>query len=335
MGLMRAMLLEKPRTLLKLVDISIPAPLENQVLIKIEACAICRTDLHIIDGELPHPHLPLILGHQIVGRIVQIGSQVKNLEIGQRVGVPWLGQSCGHCSYCQQGQENLCSNALFMGYQLNGGFADYCVAYAAFIFPIPNGYSSLQAAPLLCGGLIGYRALQLARPAHRIGFYGFGSAAHILIQIILYQGGEVFAFTRPGDVEGQAFAKQLGVAWAGDSDILPPIPLDAAIIFAPVGSLVPLALKAVRPGGVVVCAGIFMSDIPSFPYALLYEEKVLRSVTNLTRRDGEEFFVLAPQIPISTTIKVYPLEQTNQALEDLRHGNFHGSAVIAIDPQIT
>ncbi len=328
---MRAMLLETPRQPLRLVDVPIPEPNPEQVLIRVHACAICRTDLHIVDGELTHPKLPLILGHQIVGTVTGMGIKVKKLNIGDRIGVPWLGHTCNNCSYCISGRENLCDRAQFTGYHINGGYAEYTVADEDFCFPIPNGYPDLQAAPLLCGGLIGYRAYRMTGNAKKLGFYGFGSAAHILIQLANYQFRQVFAFTRPGDTQGQEFARQLGAVWSGNSDTLPPEPLDAAIIFAPVGKLVPAALRAVGKGGVVVCAGIHMSDIPSFPYHILWEERVVRSVANLTRQDGDEFLTLAPQVPIHTEIKPFPLTQANQALDALRSGKIEGSAVLVVD----
>jgi len=328
---MRAMIFKGVGTLLELQKIPIPEPSPEQVLIKISSCGICRTDLHIVDGELASPKLPLILGHQIVGHIVQVGSQVSTYQKGDRVGVPWLGRSCGVCDYCKAGKENLCDQALYTGYQINGGYAEYCVAHAGYIFPVPGDYPDIQAAPLLCAGLIGYRCLKMTEKAKRIGFFGFGASAHLLIQVVNYWGGEVYAFTRQGDHKGQEFAKRLGAIWAGSSEEKSPIPLDAAIIFAPVGPLVPLALKAVKKGGIVVCAGIHMSDIPSFPYKILWEERMLRSVANLTRQDGEEFLKLAPQIPLHTEPNLYALEEANQALDDLRHGRFTGSAVICID----
>lgn len=327
---MRAMVFTKVGTPLELRELLIPQPGPEQVLIKISACGVCRTDLHIVDGELPLPKVPLVLGHQIVGLIEQVGNKVSTHKIGDRVGVPWLGGSCGVCDYCKAGKENLCDQALYTGYQIDGGYAEYCVANARFIFPIPPSYPDVQAAPLLCAGLIGYRSLRMTEGAQRIGFFGFGASAHLLIQIVNSRGGEIYAFTREGDTKGQASAKELGAVWAGSSTDAPPVPLDAAIIFAPVGSLVPLALKAVKKGGIVVCAGIHMSDIPSFPYKILWEERVLRSVANLTRQDGEEFLSLAPKIPIKTEVNLYSLEQANQALDDLRHGRFSGTAVITL-----
>lgn len=325
---MRAMIFLKPQTPLQLTQIPIPEPSQGELLIRVEACGICRTDLHIYDGELTKPKLPLVLGHQIVGTIVGQDTACNRFKIGDRVGVPWLGKSCGHCHYCLKGEENLCSDGLYTGYSLNGGFAEYCAANESFTFPIPSSYSSEHAAPLLCAGMIGYRSLRLAGNGSRLGFYGFGSAAHLLIQAARYQEREVYAFTRPGDVQGQEFAKKLGAVWAGDSNQAPPVELDAAIIFAPVGELVPLALKAVRRGGSVICAGIHMSDIPSFSYDLLYGERILRSVTNLTREDGKEFFELAEKAGIETIIHTYPLEKANEALMDVKLGKITGSAVL-------
>ncbi len=327
MQTMRAMVLVKPHEPLKMMDLTVPKPDVDQVLIRVEACGVCRTDLHIYDGELTHPKLPLILGHQVVGRVVSDG---KCFKAGDRVGVPWLAKSCGHCHYCVADKENLCDNGLYMGYQLNGGYAEYAVAYEDYIFPIPENYSSVHAAPLLCAGLIGFRTLRLAGDAKLLGFYGFGASAHILIQVARFLGKEVYAFTREGDIEGQAFAKSLGALWAGGSNEDPPKPLDAALIFAPAGELMPVALKAVRKGGSVLSAGIHMSDIPSFPYALLYGERSLRSVTNLTREDGRQFFEIAKKAHIETVVNVYPLEEANQALYDLKHGKKPGSFVLTL-----
>lgn len=315
------MVLVEPTRPLQMMDVAVPTPNSDQVLIKVEACAVCRTDLHIVDNDLKHPKLPLILGHQIVGTIV--GS-------GERVGVPWLAKSCGHCEYCKAGLENLCDDGLYMGYQLNGGFAEYCAAYKDYIVPIPEEYSSVHAAPLLCAGLIGYRTLRLAGDAKRLGFYGFGAAAHLLAQVARYQGREVYAFTRDGDTKTQDFAKTLGAVWAGGSSDTPPVKLDAALIFAPVGELVPIALKALKKGGQVVCAGIHMSDIPTFAYEDLYGEKVIRSVTNLTRDDAREFFEIVKKAHIETIITTYPLDQANQALQDLKTGKLSGSAVLQL-----
>lgn len=324
---MRAMVLVEQKKPLQKMEVPIPEPTEGQVLIKVEACGVCRTDLHIYEAELTQPKLPLILGHQIVGTIVKGSS---HFPIGTRVGVPWLGKSCGHCPYCQEGNENLCEDGLYMGYQLNGGFAEYCAAYEDYIFPIPTHYSSLHAAPLLCAGLIGYRTLRLAGEGKRLGFYGFGAAAHILIQVACYQKREVYAFTREGDLQGQEFAKSLGAVWAGNSNEDPPVPLDAALIFAPAGELVPTALKAVKKGGRVICAGIYMSDIPSFPYSLLYGERLIQSVTNLTREDGREFFELLEKAKIETMVNPYPLEKANDAIQDLLKGKLTGSAVLQV-----
>lgn len=330
---MRAMILEAPNQPLQIAELPIPEVAPEQVLLRVHACGICRTDLHVVDGELAHPKLPLIPGHQIVGTVVSTGSQAQKFKVGDRVGVPWLGYTCNHCRYCLTGRENLCDNAQFTGYQINGGYAEYSVADERFCFPIPEGYPNLQAAPLLCAGLIGYRAYKMTGDAERLGFYGFGAAAHILIQLARYQGRQVFAFTRSGDIQGQHFARNLGAVWAGGSEELPPEPLDAAIIFAPIGQLVPAALRAVAKGGVVVCAGIHMSDIPSFPYEILWEERVLRSVANLTRQDGEEFLALAPKVPIRTQVNLFPLTEANQALDALRSGKIEGAAVLVVDQE--
>jgi len=325
---MRAMVLQKPRQPLQLTDLPIPEPGPSQVQIQIRACAVCRTDLHVIDGELTQPKLPLIPGHEIVGLVSAIGNEVKNFKIGDRVGVPWLGWTCGVCQYCKSGRENLCERALFTGYTLNGGYAEYTVADHRFCFPIPALYSDAEAAPLLCAGLIGYRSLMKTGDARRIGIYGFGAAAHIVTQVAIAQGRSIYAFTRSGDRVGQDFAKSLGALWAGGSESAPPEKLDAAIIFAPAGELVPLALKALDRGGIVVCGGIHMSDIPSFPYELLWQERSICSVANLTRRDGHEFFALAPKVPVRTTVETFPLIDANRALEALRHGKIKGAAVL-------
>jgi propanol-preferring alcohol dehydrogenase len=327
---MRAMLLDAPGQPLRLAEVPPPRPVANQVLLRVQACGVCRTDLHIVDGELPHPKLPLILGHQIVGTIVELGNRVSRFKVGQRVGVPWLGQTCQHCRYCLHHQENLCDDALFTGYTLNGGYADYTVADERFCFAIPPAFADLQAAPLLCAGLIGYRAYRLTGQARRIGFYGFGAAAHILIQLARFQDREIYAFSRPGDTASQDFARHLGAVWAGGSDEFPPEPLDAAIIFAPVGALVPAALKALAKGGIVVCAGIHMSDIPAFPYEILWGERQIRSVANLTRQDGEEFLSLAPQVPIQTQVTPFSLAAANDAIMALRQGELTGSAVLTL-----
>ncbi|MFA9462482.1 zinc-dependent alcohol dehydrogenase family protein [Thiohalorhabdus methylotrophus] len=328
---MRAMVFEGVGTPLQLQEVPKPRAERDQLLIRVRACGICRTDLHIIDGELDEPKLPLIPGHQVVGEVEDVGAEVTGFRPGDRVGVPWLGSTCGECRYCRAGRENLCEQARFTGYHIDGGFAEYCAADARFCFPIPEAFPDLQAAPLLCAGLIGYRAWRMADGIERVGFYGFGSAAHVLIQVARHQSVEVYAFTQPGDREGQEFARSLGAAWAGGSDEAPPRTLDAAIIFAPVGALVPAALAAVRPGGTVVSAGIHMSDIPAFPYRLLWEERVLRSVANLTRRDGVEFLELAPRVPVRTQITRFGLEEANEALEALRGGAFQGSGVLVVD----
>ena len=328
---MRAMVLERPGQPLVLQELPVPEPGPGQVLLRIRACGVCRTDLHIVAGELPGPKLPLVLGHQIVGEVVRAGPGANRFVPGQRVGVPWLGWTCGECRYCRSGRENLCDRARFTGYTLDGGFAEYTVADERYCFPIPAGYPDEQAAPLLCAGLIGYRALRFAGEAQRLGFYGFGAAAHILTQVAVWQGRTVYAFTRPGDLESQVFARELGAVWAGGSDESPPKQLEAALIFAPVGALVPQALRAVEKGGIVVCAGIHMSDIPSFPYAWLWEERVIRSVANLTRQDGEAFLSLAPRVPVRTAVQLYRLEEANRALDDLRHGRIRGAAVLVID----
>lgn len=327
---MLAMVFNKKGEKLKFQEVPIPVPNETELLIRVTACGICRTDLHIIDGELKQPKLPLIPGHQIVGTVEACGQAVEGFTIGQRVGVPWLGGSCGHCFYCEQGEENLCDDAQYTGYQRNGGFAEYCVANSRFCFLIPENYSDLQAAPLFCAGLIGYRALNKISTAHRIGFYGFGASAHILTQLAVNQGKEIYVFVKKGDVKGEEFARSLGAVWTGNSEEMAPILLDAVIIFAPDGSLIPLALKNIRKGGTVVSAGIHMSDIPSFPYEILWGERHICSVANLTRKDGEEFLKIAPQIPIKTKVTVYPLEKANEALEDLRMGRFSGAAVIKV-----
>lgn len=325
------MMLHAPRTPLLLRDVPVPEPGPGEVLLRVRACGLCRTDLHVVDGELTHPALPLIPGHQIVGDVVAMGTGTSCFAVGDRVGVPWLGSTCQRCRYCLSGRENLCDSAVFTGYSRDGGFAEYTVASERFTFPIPASYPAVQAAPLLCAGLIGYRSLVMAGDAERLGLFGFGAAAHIVCQVACYQGREVYAFTRDGDDKGQAFARALGAVWAGDASGPAPEMLDAAIIFAPVGSLVPAALRAVDKGGVVVCAGIHMSDIPSFPYELLWGERTVRSVANLTRRDGEEFLRLAPQVPVETTVHEYALPAANQALDDLRAGRFEGAAVLVID----
>jgi propanol-preferring alcohol dehydrogenase len=327
---MRAMVLERAGMPLRSVQVSVPAPGPGQVLLRIHACGICRTDLHVVDGELTDAKLPLIPGHQIVADVVETHSSVARPRVGDRVGVPWLGWTCGECAYCRSGRENLCDRARFTGYQIDGGYADYTLADSRFCLPIPDGYPDLQAAPLLCAGLIGYRCLRMAGAVSKLGIYGFGSAAHIVIQVARHRGQRVYAFTRPGDHAAQRFASELGADWVGESGARPPEPLDAAIIFAPAGELVPVALRAVAKGGTVVCGGIHMSDIPSFPYSILWGERTVRSVANLTRADGEEFLNLAPTIPIRTRVQVYQLEQANEALDDLRHSRLRGSGVLSI-----
>lgn len=327
---MKAMVFHGVGKRLRLEDVDRPAPRSGEVLIRVEACGICRTDLHIIDGELDNPRLPLIPGHQIIGRVEACPDG--RFTPGRRVGVPWLGGTCGHCEFCHRGRENLCPEARFTGYSRNGGFAEYCVADNAFCFELPENQSAEEQAPLLCAGLIGYRAWRFCGDnTVNLGLYGFGSAAHILTQVARHHGQKVFAFTRPGDEKGQAFAREKGACWAGGSDETPPETLDAAIIFAPVGPLVPEALQRLKPGGRLVLGGIHMSDIPSMPYRLLWEERRIQSVANLTRRDGEEFFRLLAECPISTTVTTYELAEANQALEDLRQGNFSGSGVLTVN----
>ncbi len=325
---MQAMVSERPGAPLAARVRPVPTPAEGQVLLRVRACAVCRTDVHLAAGELPAAVYPIIPGHEIVGEVVDAGRGVADLRPGDRVGVPWLGWTCGRCRFCREDRENLCDAARFTGCQIDGGYAEYCVADARYAFPLPAGYPDEQAAPLLCAGVIGFRALRLAGDAPRLGFYGFGAAAHVLLQIARHEGREVFAFTRPGDTHGQAFARELGAAWAGDSTAPPPAPLDAALIFAPVGDLVPQALRAVRKAGVVVCAGIHMSDVPAFPYRWLWEERVVRSVANLTRADARAFLDLAPRIPIRSTVQLYPLADANRALDDLRAGRVRGVAVL-------
>jgi len=324
------MVLEAAAQALQAAERQVPRPGPGQLLLRVHACGVCRTDLHIVDGELKHPKLPLVLGHQIVATVVEAAAGAEALAPGTRVGVPWLGWTCGVCRYCRSGRENLCERARFTGYDIDGGFAEHAVADARFCFEIPEGYPDLQAAPLLCAGLIGYRSLRLAGDAEALGLYGFGSAAHIVAQVARHQGRRVFAFVRRGDEAARRFALEMGAVWAGASDEAPPEPLDAALVFAPAGELVPAALKAVGRGGVVVCGGIHMSDIPSFPYELLWEERVVRSVANLTRRDGEEFLAMAPRVPVRTHVTPYPLEAAGRALADLRAGRLQGSAVLTI-----
>ena len=325
---MKAMLLDRPGLPLRAADVAMPSPGPGQVLVRVRACAVCRTDLHVVDGELPEPKLPLVPGHEIVGEVVAVGAGVERFTAGERVGIPWLGRTCGTCPYCRDGRENLCDVPGFTGYTIDGGYAQATVADAAYCFPLPEGYGDAEAAPLLCAGLIGHRSLRMAGDPRRLGIYGFGAAAHIIAQVARAEGREVFAFTRPGDAAAQAFARGLGAAWAGGSDEAPLAALDAAILFAPVGALVPAALKAVRKGGVVVCGGIHMSDIPSFPYRLLWEERVVRSVANLTRQDARAFLDLAGRTRIATEVTTYPLAEANRALSDLRQGRLQGAAVL-------
>jgi propanol-preferring alcohol dehydrogenase len=328
---MRAMVLDKAKQALQLRDVPKPKPGRGQLLVRVSTCAVCRTDLHVADGELPNPKLPLILGHQIVGHVEEIGEENSNFAVGDRVGIPWLGWTDGDCAFCRSGRENLCDNARFTGYTIDGGYAEFTVADARFCFYLPDQYNDIEAAPLLCAGLIGYRSYRKAGNARRLGMYGFGNAAHLIAQIAIYEGRELFAFTRPGDKTTQQAAKGLGAAWAGGSDEMPPEKLDAAIIFASVGPLVPAALRALAKGGVVVCGGIHMTDIPSFPYANLWEERAIRSVANLTRRDGEEFFEIAPRVPMQTETETFPLEQANTALDRFREGKLNGTAVLVVN----
>ena len=325
---MRAMMLESPRAPLVPRERPLPPPGPGEILVEVAACGVCRTDLHVVDGELDKPKLPLVPGHEIVGRVTALGSGVAGLAIGQRVGIPWLGHTCGVCAYCRASRENLCDRPLFTGYTRDGGYATHAVADASFCFPLPEEGDAAALAPLLCAGLIGWRSYRMAGEGSALGLYGFGAAAHILAQVAVWQGRRVHAFTRPGDVEAQAFARALGATWAGGSDEMPPEPLDAAIIFAPVGALVPAALKAVKKGGRVVCGGIHMSDIPSFPYRLLWEERQVVSVANLTRADAREFLTLAPQAGVKSEVTRYPLEAANEALADLREGRLQGAAVL-------
>jgi propanol-preferring alcohol dehydrogenase len=325
---MRAQLLTEARRPLMAAEVPAPRPGPQQVLIAVRACAVCRTDLHVVDGDLPDPKLPLVLGHEIVGTIVEKGAEVDRFAPGERVGVPWLGWTCGVCEYCRSGRENLCDRARFTGYGIDGGYAELAVADQRYCFAIDPHYGDVEAAPLMCAGLIGYRALRMAGDGPLVGIYGFGAAAHLIAQVIRHQGRRLFAFTRPGDQEAQDFARTLGAEWAGDSTTAPPEPLDAALIFAPVGALVPAALAATKKGGTVVSGGIHMSDIPAFPYRILWEERVLRSVANLTRRDAEEFLALAPRAGVRAETVAYPLDRANDALADLRHGRLRGAAVL-------
>ncbi|ATE62556.1 alcohol dehydrogenase [Thauera sinica] len=325
---MRAMLFERPGQALRMAELPVPVPAAGEILLRVEACGVCRTDLHLIDGELPDPVLPMVPGHEIVGRVVATGSGVRGVAVGQRMGVPWLGWTCGTCGYCASHRENLCDHARFTGYQIHGGYAEYTVADARYCFPLPGAIDAAQAAPLLCAGLIGYRALVMAGDARRLGIYGFGAAAHIIAQVAVWQKRDVLAFTRRGDEASQSFARSLGARWAGAAEDVPPVPLDAALIFAPAGELVPAALHAMAKGGTVVCAGIHMSDIPAFPYRILWGERRIVSVANLTRRDGDEFLALAPQVPVRTEVTRFPLADANLALERLRHGRLQGAAVL-------
>jgi propanol-preferring alcohol dehydrogenase len=322
------MVLERPGAPLSFMERPDPRPANGEVRVRVAACGVCRTDLHVVDGELPNPKLPLVPGHEIVGRIDLVGDGVAALEIGRRVGVPWLGQTCGRCRFCHDGQENLCDHPLFTGYTRDGGYATHVIADARYVFPLPERGEDVATAPLLCAGLIGWRSLQIAGEGKKLGLYGFGAAAHIIAQVARWQGREIFAFTRTGDNAGQAFAKKLGACWTGSSDNSPPEPLDCAIIYAPVGALVPAALRAVRKGGRVVCAGIHMSDIPSFPYEILWQERELKSVANLTRQDAEDFFTIVPKVGIKTETTAYPLTRANEALADLRAGRLRGAAVL-------
>jgi len=327
---MRAMVLDAPGKPLRPAELPTPVPGRGQVLVRVHACAVCRTDLHVVDGELPNPKLPLIPGHEIVGHVVEAGEGAERFSPGARVGIPWLAWTCGECKFCRSNQENLCQRARFSGYNVDGGYAEYTIADERFCFPIPGLYSDAEAAPLLCAGLIGYRSWVKTSDAERVGIYGFGAAAHIITQVARFQERKVYAFTRAGDVEGQQFARSLGAVWAGGSDQLPPERLDAAIILAPVGALVPQALRAVDKSGIVVCGGIHMSDIPSFPYKILWEERSICSVANLTRQDAEEFLALAPKVPVRTAVQTFPVSEANEALERLRRGNIQGAAVLVV-----
>ncbi|MBD1393012.1 zinc-dependent alcohol dehydrogenase family protein [Mucilaginibacter sp. ZB1P21] len=328
---MRAMVMDAPGQPLVLKELPLPKPSAKQVLVKIIACGVCRTDLQIMDSELVHPKMPLIPGHEIVGIVAALGSETSKMKKGDLVGIPWLGYTCGHCRYCLKDQENLCENALFTGYTIDGGYAEYTVAFEDYCFLLPIQYGNASGAPLMCAGLIGYRSYRMIAPdTQNLGIYGFGAAAHVLIQLALHQGKKVYAFTRDGDVAAQGFAKKLGAAWAGDSTATPPEPMDSSIIFAPVGSLIPKALKDVGKGGRVICGGIHMSDIPAFPYKLLWEERMVKSVANVTRKDGDEFIELAAQVPVRTAYRVFPLHEANEALAALRNGLIEGAAVLVM-----
>jgi propanol-preferring alcohol dehydrogenase len=322
------MVLDRPGTPLRSAELATPEPGAGHILVRVSACGVCRTDLHVVDGELTEPALPIIPGHEIIGHVVEVGAGVERFRHGERVGIPWLGETCGTCRYCRADRENLCDRARFTGYQIQGGYAQYTVADARYCFPVPGDLGDAEAAPLMCAGLIGFRSLEMAGEAPRLGIYGFGAAAHIVAQLARHRGQQVFAFTRPGDEQAQAFARDMGAVWVGGSDQRPPEPLDAAIVFAPVGALVPAALEAVCKGGVVVLGGIHMSDIPSFPYEILWGERVVRSVANLTRHDAEAFLALAPRVPIQTEVHGFPLEQANEALRRLREGELRGAAVL-------
>ena len=328
---MKAMMFEAPGLPLRLAELPRPKPAAGEILLEVRACGVCRTDLHVLDGDLRQPKLPLILGHEIVGVVVDRGANARRFVLGERVGVPWLGRTCRHCAYCVDGRENLCDEAQFTGYTLDGGYAEFTLADERYCFSLPDNYADAEAAPLLCAGLIGYRALAAAGAAKRIGIYGFGAAAHIIAQVARWQGREIYAFTKPGDADGQNFARELGVAWAGDSSAAPPRELDAAILFAPVGALIPEALRHTPRGGTVVCAGIHMSDVPQFPYSILWGERSLRSIANLTRSDGEAFLDIAPKAGVKTEVETFPLTSANEALERLRAGNVRGAAVLTID----
>jgi propanol-preferring alcohol dehydrogenase len=328
---MKTMILEKQNSPLILKDVPIPEISSGQILIKVHACGVCRTDLHIVDGELTSPKLPLIIGHEITGEVVKSGSSVSKFNTGDRIGVPWLGYTCGYCKYCKNGKENLCENAKFTGYTIDGGYAEYTAADERYCFRLPDNYNYTDGAPLLCAGLIGYRSYRMTGEPENIGIYGFGGAAHIITQIAAAKGKKIYAFTKPGDKAGQEFAKSLGAVWAGGADETPPVKLDASIIFAPVGDLIPAALRVSDKGGVVVCGGIHMSDIPSFPYSLLWEERIIKSVANLTREDGEELMKIVQKIPVKTEVQVYRLEEANKALNDLRAGKVKGAAVLKMD----
>ena len=329
---MHAMVLQESGQPLQYRDVPVPKPGPDQILVKVHACGVCRTDLHVVDGELPDPKLPIIPGHEIVGSVVQRGDNAGSFRVGERVGVPWVGYTCGQCRFCRNGKENLCDHPLFTGYTIDGGYAEYTVADKRYCFRLPESYTDTDVAPLLCAGLIGYRSYRMAgESVERIGIYGFGGAAHIIAQVAVHQGKQVFAFTRPGDIQAQQFARKMGAVWAGDSTEMPPELLDAAIIFAPVGSLLPAALRATIKGGRVVCGGIHMSDIPSFPYQLLWEEREVCSVANLTRKDGEDLLAIAPEIPVATEVEVFPLMEANEALNRLREGKLQGAAVLSMD----